>query len=80
MLDDGTITFTATATDTHGNEAEDTITADKDTTVPLAMMAGEEDDDDDEQLDAVAAALAAGGDDPGAIDEALAGEDEWLFV
>ena len=78
-LADGTITYSVTATDAVGNVAEAEITAQKDTSAgPLALMDDPE-DDDDEALLAVASALAASGDDPGAVDLALAAEDEWLL-
>ena len=44
-LDDGTITFTVTATDSFGNAADASKTATKSTTAPLVdMVMGEEDD------------------------------------
>jgi len=46
-LDDGTITYTVTATDTAGNTDEQTITADKDTAAESLALLAEGDDSDD---------------------------------
>ena len=73
---DGTITYTVTATDAAGNINEQQITADKTSAGPLAMT--DDSGDDDELLDAIAAAVADSGGDSDAVDEALAGNDEWL--
>ena len=74
-LANGIIPYTATATDDAGNVSMDEITAEKISVAPLAMM---DDEDDDAMLTAVASAVTAANDDPDAIDEVLALEDDWM--
>ncbi|MEX0676993.1 MAG: Calx-beta domain-containing protein [Pirellulales bacterium] len=74
-LADGTITYTVTATDTVGNTTEVSVMVEKIAPAPLAMMDGDDEDDD---LAVLVMALSASSDDPDAIDEALAVEDDWM--
>ncbi len=76
-LSDGTLTFTVEAT-VGDDTVTDMITAEKDTAAePLAMTS---DGDGDNVLEAIALAMSAGEENPSAVDEAMADENDWTDV